>query len=110
MKEAPKQADVCLLLEGTYPYVSGGVSSWVHDIIGGLPELNFHLVSLLPNRLPRKHVYAVPPNVIGLTDVYINALPPGWPWLPGLKSFFRSSELYLQNRSEEHTSELQSPC
>ena len=26
-------ADVCLLVEGTYPFVSGGVSSWVHDII-----------------------------------------------------------------------------
>ena len=24
-------ADVCLVLEGTYPYVSGGVSSWVHE-------------------------------------------------------------------------------
>lgn len=23
------QADIALLLEGTYPYVSGGVSSWV---------------------------------------------------------------------------------
>ncbi|HCO91849.1 MAG TPA: hypothetical protein DIT40_12840, partial [Alphaproteobacteria bacterium] len=27
-------ADVCLLLEGTYPYVTGGVSNWVHDVIG----------------------------------------------------------------------------
>ena len=25
-------ADVCLVLEGTYPYVSGGVSAWVHDL------------------------------------------------------------------------------
>ena len=26
-------ADVCLILEGTYPFVLGGVSSWVHDLI-----------------------------------------------------------------------------
>jgi polysaccharide biosynthesis protein PelF len=97
MKEAPKQADVCLLLEGTYPYVSGGVSSWVHDIIGGLPELNFQLVSLLPNRSARKRVYQVPPNVIAVNDVYLNELPRGWPWLPGLKTFFRSTEIYLKN-------------
>ena len=34
-------ADVCLLVEGTYPFVSGGVSSWVHDVICGHPELTF---------------------------------------------------------------------
>ena len=25
--------DVCLMLEGTYPFVSGGVSTWVHNLI-----------------------------------------------------------------------------
>lgn len=37
-------ADVGLLLEGTYPYVSGGVSSWVHQIINGFPDLTFALL------------------------------------------------------------------
>jgi glycosyltransferase involved in cell wall biosynthesis len=91
------QPDVCLLLEGTYPYVSGGVSSWVHDIIGGLPELKFHIVSLLPNRAPRRRVYQMPQNVVGLDHLYLHELPHGWPWLPRMKSFFRMSELYLQN-------------
>ncbi|MFX5752041.1 DUF3492 domain-containing protein, partial [Acinetobacter baumannii] len=27
-----KDCDVMLLLEGTFPYVSGGVSSWVNQI------------------------------------------------------------------------------
>lgn len=35
------RVDVMLLLEGTFPYVSGGVSSWVNQIIRGLPELTF---------------------------------------------------------------------
>jgi hypothetical protein len=35
-----------LIGEGTYPYVNGGVSSWVHQLIRGLPELNFGLVFL----------------------------------------------------------------
>ena len=34
-------ADICLLLEGTFPYVSGGVSSWVNQIIRGFPEYTF---------------------------------------------------------------------
>ena len=40
------EADVCLLVEGTYPFVSGGVSSWVHDIILGHPELRFAVLNV----------------------------------------------------------------
>ncbi|MBM7332834.1 GT4 family glycosyltransferase PelF [Alloalcanivorax marinus] len=36
-----KDADICLLLEGTFPFVSGGVSSWVNQIIRGFPEYRF---------------------------------------------------------------------
>ncbi len=39
-------ADVALLLEGTYPYIRGGVSSWVHQILNGLPDLTFALIFL----------------------------------------------------------------
>lgn len=38
------QVDVMLLLEGTFPYVSGGVSSWVNQVIRGFPELDFGAV------------------------------------------------------------------
>ncbi len=37
-------ADIALLLEGTYPYVRGGVSSWVHQIISGLPHIRFAVI------------------------------------------------------------------
>lgn len=33
--------DVMLLAEGTYPYIRGGVSSWIAQILAGLPELKF---------------------------------------------------------------------
>ena len=38
------EADVCLLLEGTFPFVSGGVSSWVDQIIRAFPEIRFAIV------------------------------------------------------------------
>jgi polysaccharide biosynthesis protein PelF len=41
------QADIALLLEGTFPYVSGGVSSWVNQIIRAYPEYT------LRHRFPR---------------------------------------------------------
>ena len=35
-----------MIVEGTYPFVAGGVSSWVHDIVQGLPELTFDMVNI----------------------------------------------------------------
>lgn len=41
-----RDADVCFLLEGTYPYVRGGVSSWIKQLIEGMPEVRFSIVYL----------------------------------------------------------------
>ena len=38
-----QKADVCLILEGTYPYVTGGVSGWAHGLIKEQSHLSFHL-------------------------------------------------------------------
>jgi glycosyltransferase involved in cell wall biosynthesis len=59
------QADVCLLLEGTYPLVRGGVSAWVHQIIGGLSDLRFALVFVGGRRADYgENKYRLPPNVV----------------------------------------------
>ncbi|MGC8703054.1 MAG: GT4 family glycosyltransferase PelF [Thiomonas sp.] len=64
--------DVMLLLEGTYPYVSGGVSSWVHQIVSGFPHLRFHLVFLGSREDDYgKARYQMPANVVGLTHHYL---------------------------------------
>ncbi len=71
-------ADVCLLLEGTYPYVQGGVSSWVHQIVTELPGTTFALFFLGSTREQTKtRRYTPPPNVISLTEVFLfEPLPP----------------------------------
>src|SRR3989442_10668515 len=64
-------ADVCLVLEGTYPYVKGGVSTWVHDLIGSLPELRFALVHVAPERgTYRRKLYSLPANAVTLSDLF----------------------------------------
>ena len=64
-------ADVCLLVEGTYPFVSGGVSSWVHDVICGHPELKFSVlyVGSYPGAHGEPH-YQLPENVVALHRVF----------------------------------------
>ncbi|MET3433818.1 glycosyltransferase involved in cell wall biosynthesis [Herbaspirillum seropedicae] len=65
--------DVMLLLEGTFPYVSGGVSSWVNQIIRGFPHLRFGLCFIGSRRqdygAPK---YALPDNVVHLETHYIH--------------------------------------
>ena len=33
--------DVCLVVEGSYPYVTGGVSAWTDGLLRGLPDVSF---------------------------------------------------------------------
>src|SRR5688572_3106484 len=72
-----KTADVCLILEGTYPYVTGGVSSWTHDLLLAQKDLTFHLVLLLAPKSELKLRYQVPENVLSITQVFLQALPAG---------------------------------
>src|SRR6187397_3420971 len=64
-------ADVCLLVEGTYPFVAGGVSSWVHDVIQGHPELSFAVlyVGSYPGAQGEPR-YQLPSNVVALHRVF----------------------------------------
>jgi glycosyltransferase involved in cell wall biosynthesis len=72
-RDSDPEADVTLLLEGTYPYVSGGVSSWVHQILLGLPELRFALCFIGGKRgVHGEPRYKLPPNVIHLEAHYLD--------------------------------------
>ena len=85
-------ADICMILEGTYPYVAGGVSTWVHDMLQTHADRSFHLVSLLPDRKDRQPRYTLPGNVVGLDHVYLQDIAPGSRPMPGDHRLFRRME------------------
>ncbi|MBN1994497.1 MAG: GT4 family glycosyltransferase PelF [Anaerolineae bacterium] len=61
--------DVCLILEGTYPYLVGGVSAWVQTLLTGLPDLTFGLVHLSADEGQAKQPqYPFPPNLRQFVD------------------------------------------
>lgn len=65
-------ADIALLLEGTYPFVRGGVSSWVHQIISGLPEFRFAVIFIGGEpSLYGKAQYQFPANVSHFETHYL---------------------------------------
>jgi glycosyltransferase involved in cell wall biosynthesis len=72
-----QKSDVCLILEGTYPYVTGGVSGWAHSLIQEQSHLSFHLCAIVPRDAELEIKYTLPSNVIGLTTIRLNDLPVG---------------------------------
>ncbi|MDX1587821.1 MAG: GT4 family glycosyltransferase PelF [Oleiphilaceae bacterium] len=66
------KADIALLLEGTYPFIRGGVSAWVHQIITGMPETTFALIFLGGDRSHYgEQQYTLPENVTHLECHYL---------------------------------------
>ena len=62
--------DVCLILEGSYPYVTGGVSAWVRDLVAGLPDVEFAVAHVRDGDAPEAaRAYALPDNVVSLVEV-----------------------------------------
>ena len=64
---------VCIIAEGCYPYVVGGVSSWVHSMIRSFPNLEFVVLSIIADRsLSAKFAYELPENVTEVHELYLN--------------------------------------
>ena len=68
--------DVCLILEGSYPFVFGGVSSWTQNLLTDCAELSFDLISIRPEGGSATSYYDPPGNLTGLHDL---CLAPGRP-------------------------------
>jgi glycosyltransferase involved in cell wall biosynthesis len=80
---------VCLVAEGCYPYVVGGVSGWIHSLIRLFPRVEFSLIAIVSDRSVRgKFIYDLPENLVSVTEVYLNDLD--WD-LPGRAGKLRLS-------------------
>ena len=64
---------ICLLCEGCYPYIVGGVSSWVQQLIQNFTEHDFVLYTIMPDASKKgKFAYTLPKNVIEVKEVFLN--------------------------------------
>ena len=65
---------ICMIIEGAYPYVTGGVSSWVQQEILSMPEHEFIIVTLVTSREEKREIkYKLPDNVLELHEFYLQA-------------------------------------
>lgn len=66
-------ADVCLIVEGTYPFVTGGVSAWLDQLIRALPELRFAILHIAATEEARPPLaYTLPPNVTDMRVIGVH--------------------------------------
>ena len=67
-----RMADVCLIAEGCYPYVSGGVSTWIDWLIRSHPELTFSVLAILPGEPTTEPRYGRPDNLLSIDHVRLD--------------------------------------
>ena len=64
--------DILMIGEGTYPYVRGGVSSWIHQIITGMPDIKFGIVFMGSVKSDYGEIkYELPKNVVYMKKFYL---------------------------------------
>ena len=63
---------ICVILEGCYPYVTGGVSTWIHQYIKAMPEHEFVLLTIGASSEDRgKFKYELPENIVEVKEIFL---------------------------------------
>lgn len=102
------RTDVCIITEGSYPYVVGGVSSWVHDLISSLSDVSFSLMYIGVSRdLAGPMRYELPKNVLEYKEVHLmETFPWRGPSLRSRKKAFKELEEFIYDLKRGDLSRL----
>lgn len=96
---------VCIVVEGCYPYVAGGVSSWVHGMIQSFPKLEFVILTIISNRsMSGKFTYELPENVSEVHELYLEDVDwnrKGWRGIKLNKKEHHALRSLVRNRRVE---------
>jgi len=66
---------ICLIAEGSYPYITGGVSSWINQLMNNMPDHEFTIISISPDQSRKgKYAYQLPKNLSGIQDIFLDQL------------------------------------
>lgn len=64
---------ICLIAEGCYPYVAGGVSSWIQMLIKGMPQHEFTIFTIgAQEKLRGKYKYEIPSNLVEIEEHFLD--------------------------------------
>ncbi len=64
---------ICIISEGSYPYVTGGVSSWLQMLMSWMPQHEFIICTIGARECDRrKFSYKIPDNVIKIKEIFLD--------------------------------------
>ena len=67
------EVDVAIVMESTYPFLKGGVSAVVHDIVSGNRDLTFGIIHIAwDSQSPHEDLYGMPSNVRWVRTLYLS--------------------------------------
>lgn len=76
VSEPYSEVDIAVFAEGTYPFARGGVSSVMHSVIKGSPELSFGVIHLCwDGETPKNNQFEELPNLRWVKKVFLS---PDW--------------------------------
>ncbi|WOV86827.1 GT4 family glycosyltransferase PelF [Sporosarcina oncorhynchi] len=65
---------ICIIAEGSYPYVTGGVSSWIQSVITQMPEHEFIIYAISPEKKQRgQFKYELPDNLVEVKESFLDS-------------------------------------
>ena len=66
---------ICIIAEGCYPYVVGGVSSWIQSLITSFPEYEFSIYAISAD-VNKKGIfkYSLPSNLVSVQEFFIDEI------------------------------------
>jgi glycosyltransferase involved in cell wall biosynthesis len=68
-----EDVDVAIVMESTYPYLKGGVSAVVHDIVTHNPDLSYGIIHITwDSNAPLTDLYGMPSNVRWVRTVFLS--------------------------------------
>jgi glycosyltransferase involved in cell wall biosynthesis len=72
-KPVYEDVDVAIVMESTYPYLKGGVSAVVHDIVTHNPDLSYGIIHITwDSDSPMTDLYGMPANVRWVRTVFLS--------------------------------------
>mgnify|MGYP005813445349 FL=1 len=87
---------ICMIAEGCYPYVVGGVSGWINNLITSFPEHEFIMLAVVSDRSVRgKFKYTLPDNLTEVYEVYLNDSE----WISHSKKNYKKARLSAKNQA-----------
>ncbi|TCO69836.1 GT4 family glycosyltransferase PelF [Marinisporobacter balticus] len=66
---------ICIFAEGSYPYVLGGVSSWIDTLARSCPEHEFIIYAIsAESKNKGQYRYQLPQNIVEIKDVFLDEI------------------------------------